>query len=322
MNTSRRSMIKAGVAALAAAPFAANADANDFWNKKRRPIPKTMTDGPSAALDAKGVVTVPSRTVPVYRTCDVLVMGGGIKQAVSGYQPGRGGLVLEALETTFDLNGISNKLFTAATGLGSVINSSATSATLSLGYNNASGDWNAAVAASVPVEKIGTGTLTIGANAAARPAHVVAKIADAGKYVSLNPHFGKAFKFLARTDLATLAVGRYEIDGDNCWAMVQEAKLTPLKGAKVEAHRKYIDIQAPISGSETMGLMTMDAKGFAAPFDVEKDFVLFDAETKPVTLQPGEFAIFFPPDGAHAPCHSENGPRTIHKLVIKVKDVP
>ena len=162
----------------------------------------------------------------------------------------------------------------------------------------------------------------IGAHAAARPAHVVAKIADAGKYVSLNPHFGKAFKFLARTDLATLAVGRYEIDGDNCWAMVQEAKLTPLKGAKVEAHRKYIDIQAPISGSETMGLMTMDAKGFAAPFDVEKDYVLFDAETKPVTLQPGEFAIFFPPDGAHAPCHSENGPRTIRKLVIKVKDVP
>lgn len=99
-------------------------------------------------------------------TGDTIVKGGGIKQAVSGYQPGRGGLVLEASGSTFDLNGISNKLFTAATGLGSVINSSVTEATLGLGYNNASGEWNVAVADAIPVEKIGTGTLTIGANAA------------------------------------------------------------------------------------------------------------------------------------------------------------
>jgi len=158
-------------------------------------------------------------------------------------------------------------------------------------------------------------------SAAARPAHVTAKIADAGRYASLNPHFAKAFEFLARPDLATLAVGRYEIDGDNCWAMVQEANLTPLAGAKVEAHRRYVDIQAPLTGPETYGLMTMDAKSRAVPFDVEKDYVLFDAETRPVTLRPGEFAIFFPPDGAHAPSHSDNGERTIRKLVIKVKDV-
>ena len=99
-------------------------------------------------------------------TGDTVVRGGGIKQGSSDYQPGRGNLVLESAGTTFDLNGIGNALFTGVTGLGSVINSSATSATLSLGYNNASGDWNAAVAASVPVEKIGTGTLTIGVNAA------------------------------------------------------------------------------------------------------------------------------------------------------------
>ena len=161
-----------------------------------------------------------------------------------------------------------------------------------------------------------------GAGAAARPAHVVAKIADCGRYVSLNPHFAKAFAFLQRKDLATLAVGRYEIDGDNCWAMVQEAKLTPLAGGKVESHRRYVDIQAPISGPETFGLMTLGAQQLALPFDVQKDYMLFDAETKPVTLQPGEFALFFPPTGGHAPCHSENGPRTIRKLVIKVKDVP
>lgn len=151
------------------------------------------------------------------------------------------------------------------------------------------------------------------------PPHAIAKIADCDRYEAMNPHFEKAFAFLKRTDLAELKVGRYEIDGDNCWAMVQEAKLTPLAGAKVEAHRKYIDIQAPITGPETFGLFTMDDARRALPFNEKDDYILFDAETKPVTLQPGEFAIFYPPDGAHAPCHEAGSAKTIRKLVIKVR---
>lgn len=153
-------------------------------------------------------------------------------------------------------------------------------------------------------------------------AHIKAKIADCDRYAALNPHFAKAFAFLKRGDLASLKPGRYEIDGDNCWAIVQEAKLTPLAGGKVESHRKYVDIQTPITGLETFGLLTLDKKHLALPFDVEKDCMLFDAETKPVTLKPGEFAIFFPPAGGHAPCHFDDCARTIRKLIIKVRDVP
>ena len=149
--------------------------------------------------------------------------------------------------------------------------------------------------------------------------HVVAKIVDCARYEALNPHFGTAFAFLRRADLADLKPGRYEIDGDNCWATVSDVSLTPLAGAKVEAHRKYIDIQAPINGPETIGFFTMGAAHRAFPFDEAHDCVLFNAETKPVTLNPGEFAIFFPPDGAHAPGHSSNGERTIRKVVIKVR---
>ena len=149
--------------------------------------------------------------------------------------------------------------------------------------------------------------------------HVVAKIADSTRYEALNPHFGKAFAFLRRADLVDLKPGRYEIDGDNCWANISDVSLTPLAGAKVEAHRKYIDIQAPINGPETIGLFTMDAAHRALPFNEAHDCILFNAETRPVTLNPGEFAIFFPPDGAHAPGHSSDGERMIRKVVIKVK---
>lgn len=152
-------------------------------------------------------------------------------------------------------------------------------------------------------------------------AHVIARIADSAKFEDRNPHFRKAFAFLKRKDLADLKPGRYEIDGDNCWAMMQECGLKPMTDeVTVEAHRKYIDIQSPITGRETIGLFTMDAAHRTLEFDEEKDCVLFEARTRPVTLEPGEFAIFFPPDGAHAPGHCMGEARVIRKLVIKVKD--
>ena len=89
---------------------------------------------------------------------------------------------------------------------------------------------------------------------------------------------------------------------------------------KLEAHRRFIDIQAPLTGPETIGLAQMDAAAQALPFDEENDYVLYEGKSEPVTLKPGDFAIFFPPDGAHAPCaHAPGGPEKIKKVVIKVE---
>jgi len=150
------------------------------------------------------------------------------------------------------------------------------------------------------------------------PDHVVARIADAGQYEHLNPRFAKAFAFLRRPDLATLPEGRYEIDGTNCWAMIQNPALKPWPQTTAEAHRRYIDIQAPISGPETFGIGMVRADWAQLPFDEEKDYMLFEQELPAVTLQPGEFALFFPPHGAHIPCCAKDGAKTVRKLVIKV----
>ena len=150
--------------------------------------------------------------------------------------------------------------------------------------------------------------------------HLVANVEDSARYESLHPIFKKAFAFLRREDLTRLDVGRYEIDGSNCWAMVQDAALVPFDDRKIEAHRKFIDIQAPISGPETIGVCEMTPEQLALPFDEKDDYVLFNGKSTPVTLCPGEFAIFFPPYGAHAPgCRAEGGPDRIRKVVIKVR---
>lgn len=150
-------------------------------------------------------------------------------------------------------------------------------------------------------------------------AFVWGKIGECERYRTLHPCFPKAFAFLKRPDLATLPVGRYEIEKDNCWAMVQECNLTPFGGIQhPEIHNAFIDIQAPLDGPETYGLA--DTMGVLyQPFDATRDIGFADLKTKPLTLEPGQFAIFFPRSGAHAPCKTL-GLKTIRKkLVIKVR---
>ena len=155
----------------------------------------------------------------------------------------------------------------------------------------------------------------------ALPAFITGKIADSATYEKLHPRFAKAFAFMRRADLADLKPGRYEIDGDNMWAMIQEAKLTPFGDVqRTEVHGTYIDIQAPLDGPETIGLLKLTAKELAAlDFNAEKDYALFDRKTRAVTFLPGDFGVFVPPYGAHAPCKALDGATRVKKLVIKVR---
>ena len=133
-----------------------------------------------------------------------------------------------------------------------------------------------------------------------------------------NVRLEKAFAFLRRTDLASLAVGRYEIDGDNVFALVQECDLKPVSEMKIEAHRRYIDIQSPLTGAEAYGVGRLSDANMALPFDAEKDIGFYVQPMDIEVVRPGEFIMFRPPHGAHGPSCSIDEPRRIKKIVIKV----
>ena len=133
-----------------------------------------------------------------------------------------------------------------------------------------------------------------------------------------NARLEKAFAFLRRADLQSLAVGRYEIDGDMVFALVQECDLKPVSEMKVEAHRRYIDIQSPLTGPEAYGVGRLSDANMALPFDAEKDIGFYEQPMDVVVVNPGEFMMFRPPYGAHGPSCSIDGPRRIRKIVIKV----
>jgi YhcH/YjgK/YiaL family protein len=121
---------------------------------------------------------------------------------------------------------------------------------------------------------------------------------------------------LKTADLASLPVGILEIDGKNLFANVQEVEGKTVDATRMETHKKYIDIQVPISGVEKIAWMPLrDMKKLAEAYNPEKDLAFYDDKTTNIILvQPSEFVIFFPEDG-HQPGLGEGKWK---KIVFKI----
>lgn len=148
---------------------------------------------------------------------------------------------------------------------------------------------------------------------------IVDTIANAPKYFGVHPLFAKAFEYIRNTDLHTIEIGKYEIQGEDLKAVIMSKKgMTAAESiAKFECHNKNIDIQLCLTGTETIGWKPREtcfsAKG---EYNPDKDVQFYsDAPDMYFQLKEGQFAIFFPED-VHAPMIGDN---EIRKLVIKVK---
>jgi len=164
------------------------------------------------------------------------------------------------------------------------------------------------------------GTDLVKTNLGVTPPFVANRISDSARLECMHPLFKTAFRFLRETDLASLPVGKVEIDGDNVFAFVSTPELKPFAEQKVEAHRKYIDIHSPIVGEETIGSFVLTEKELALPFNEKDDYVLFPGKSEPITIRKGEFAICFPPYGGHAPsAYLGERPKEFRKICVKIK---
>lgn len=137
-----------------------------------------------------------------------------------------------------------------------------------------------------------------------------------GFYGSLNPLFADIVDFLKTNDLNKLEEGKHFIKENDLFVNIQTAKGKSREEAKLETHRKMIDIQIPLSGEETYGYTPL-CNLPDLEYNEEKDIIKYEgpADTY-VTCKPGEMAIFFPQDG-HAPCISAEP--TIKKAIFKIK---
>ena len=146
---------------------------------------------------------------------------------------------------------------------------------------------------------------------------ILDSLKNKAQYAALHPRFQTVFDFIDNNDVASLPCGRHDIDGDNIFVMVQELDLREVSAARLELHRKYIDIQLLLSGpneifgwSEKKDCLTAETE-----FDEQKDIQLFtDIPQCFYSVGEGQFSILFPEDG-HAPMLGEGH---VKKCIFKV----
>lgn len=125
--------------------------------------------------------------------------------------------------------------------------------------------------------------------------------------------------YLLQTDFSGLEAGRYEIDGDELFAMVQEVQTEPAERRKPESHRTYTDIQLLLSGEERIGVCKA-APGCEVGEDYPDRDLLFYSKVENETMlqmRPGMFAVLLPSD-IHRPCCSSGADQPIRKVVVKI----
>jgi len=138
-------------------------------------------------------------------------------------------------------------------------------------------------------------------------------------------HFGPAWK-LAFDFLKSLTPDsidkKYTLQGDDIFAYVMSYETKEPELAKLEAHQKYVDIQAVLIGSEGFEWFTKNGLEVDVQYDKSKDVEFFKRScrgTARVDIVPDSFVMFHPQD-AHMPALIVNGKSEfIKKVVVKIK---
>jgi YhcH/YjgK/YiaL family protein len=139
-------------------------------------------------------------------------------------------------------------------------------------------------------------------------------------YSVISANFGKAIRYALATDFTTIDTGKYPVDGENVFAIVNEYTTKPVSECDPESHRDYADIQIMIAGSERFGYLPLTDQRASAPYDPARDVAFYsipEAELNYITLKPGHFIIFFPSD-IHQPEVFVSQPQVVRKVVLKV----
>lgn len=136
----------------------------------------------------------------------------------------------------------------------------------------------------------------------------------AALYESVHPLFPAAFAFLREAMKEKKEVGRYELEG-GAFALVQSYDTKSAEDCKIEAHKKFIDVQCVLKGKELFGVADLSGQTMYEDKFEEKDVAFYNGEVDLLTLTDGDFAIVFPED-AHRPQQGDGS--RVEKVVVKI----
>jgi YhcH/YjgK/YiaL family protein len=145
------------------------------------------------------------------------------------------------------------------------------------------------------------------------------KLENLGTYCSPGESLYEAICY-ARDQAATQSDGNHPIGDDRLVAKVMSYTTEPVEGRIFECHRRHIDVQVMLSGSERHDVAPAQELKEAEPFDEAKDFGKFSAPPiySTIYLEPGWFVVYYPQDN-HRPNGSIGSSEPVRKVCMKIQ---
>ena len=130
----------------------------------------------------------------------------------------------------------------------------------------------------------------------------------------------RALQAVQSVDVTTLPPGRYPIEGDEMFYLVQDATPRAVADSLTENHYQYADVQIPVSATERFGfsLPQPDLTASQMMFDT-RDIALYPVPANEffMDVKPGSYVVFLPLE-LHRPCVSIDNTTSFRKVVIKI----
>jgi len=150
---------------------------------------------------------------------------------------------------------------------------------------------------------------------------IIGRIEDLARHKDILPApILRALDALKEINLHEIAPGRYELEGDQMYYLVEDATPRSVNECSAEAHHSYADIQIPVGSRERFGFSLPQA-GLVPSEELfpERDIAFYPSPANEffMDLVPGAYAVFLPGE-LHRPCVEINDRKTFRKVVVKV----
>lgn len=140
-------------------------------------------------------------------------------------------------------------------------------------------------------------------------------------YKNIHLNLAKAIAYIQDTKFEEIMPGKYEVEGEEIFYMVNEYSTKPAGECEPERHRIYTDIQFMTGGVEKFGYTAFTNQLPSTGFLPDSDVAFYNIPANKInyiTLVPGEFIIFFPTD-IHQPEVLADVSMLVRKVVFKIK---
>jgi YhcH/YjgK/YiaL family protein len=102
---------------------------------------------------------------------------------------------------------------------------------------------------------------------------------------------------------------------------VEDSENSPLQKRNTESHKKKIDFQLVVRGTEGFALLDHASSTVSVPYDDKKDVMRYNydlSRTHFFNVKGGQFVVFFPSDWHIAKVETKKKDQSIRVIVVKM----